>query len=65
MENRTEKELYPEEKIVMLPLSQINKIERNRTKFHRFFSNVSMLSVADTTPIDTQIELMNALKEVE
>lgn len=53
------------EQIVELPLSQINKIERNRTKFHRFFSNVSMLSVADTVPIETQLELMRALKEVE
>lgn len=32
--------------------------------FRKFFSNVSLLSVADSTPIETQLELMRAMKEV-
>jgi hypothetical protein len=34
-------------------------------KFGKFFSNVSSLSVSDTVSIETQLELMRALKEVE
>ena len=44
---------------------QIEIVEKKSSKFRKFFSNVSLLSVADTTPIETQLELMKALKEVE
>ena len=42
-----------------------NENVKRQNKFYKFFSNVSMLSVADTTPIETQVELVKALKEVE
>jgi hypothetical protein len=42
-----------------------NKEVKKLTRFNKFFSNVSALSVADSTPIETQLALVNALKEVE
>lgn len=39
--------------------------EKKKKKFNKFFSSVSHLEVADSTPIETQIELVRALKEVE
>lgn len=42
-----------------------NENVKRQNKFYKFFSNVSFLSVADTVPEGTQLELMRALKEVE
>lgn len=41
-----------------------NENVKKSNKFHKFFSNVSLLSVADTVSVETQLELMRALKEV-
>lgn len=49
----------------MITLEEINKIERKQTRFSKFFSNVSFVSVADTVPIETQVVLLKALREVE
>jgi hypothetical protein len=65
MENRTETEhRIATELPIENPLVIHDSIKKLR-KFSKFFSNVSSLSVADSTPIETQLELMRALKEVE
>lgn len=42
-----------------------NEEVKKLKKFSKFFSNVSALTVADSTPVETQLELVRALKEVE